>query len=409
MVHAVDNPRAPAAPPDAGGDAAARHGRVVLYGHDTMGLGHLRRNLALAGALRAGPGAPTVLIVTGAAEAGRFPRPDGVDLLTLPGVAKDACGAYRARNLELPLADVVAVRRAVLTAGLQAFAPDLLVVDKVAAGFGGELAPVLGPLRDAGTRIVLGLRDVLDGPRAAAAEWRRLRTTELLRAHYDEVWVYGDRSVSDLAADCRVPPSVGHLLRYTGFLTPIGARGGRPPAVTPGEPYVLGLLGGGQDGVGLAETLVTTPRPAGTALVLVAGPYLPAAAVAWLHRTAARDPGLRLVDVTTDVPAWAHGAAAVVCMGGYNTVAEVLATATPALVVPRCRPRTEQLVRARRLSDRGLLDDLHPDDLAPDVLAAWIAAATRTPRTRRTGVDMAGLRRVSELAARHVAEVRRAA
>ena len=299
----------------------------------------------------------------------------------------------------------------VLTAGLQAFAPDLLVVDKVAAGFGGELEPCLGPLRDAGTRIVLGLRDVLDGPAAAAAEWRRLRTTELLRAHYDEVWVYGDRSVSDLAADCRVPPSVRHLLRYTGFLAPsgVGTGEGGPPPVADGEPYVLGLLGGGQDGVGLAATLVATPRPAGTALVLVAGPYLPAAARAELHRAAVHDPGLRIVDVTTDVQAWAHSAAAIVCMGGYNTVAEVLATATPALVVPRCRPRTEQLVRARRLSERGLLDDLHPDDLDPVVLAAWLAGAVQAPRTRRTGVDMAGLTRVPELAARQVAEVRRAA
>jgi len=90
----------------------------VLYGHDTMGLGHLRRNLALAAALRAGPDDPQVLIVTGASEAGRFELPEGVDLLTLPGVAKDLDGGYRSRRLNTSLDDVVDVRRAVLTAGL---------------------------------------------------------------------------------------------------------------------------------------------------------------------------------------------------------------------------------------------------------------------------------------------------
>jgi predicted glycosyltransferase len=384
--------------------------RIALYGHDTMGLGHLRRNLALARALREGPGAPDVLVATGAAEAGRFPRRDGVDLLTLPGITKDADGGYRSRRWSMPLAEVVALRSAVLTAGLLAFAPDLLVVDKVAAGFAGELEPVLRRLRAAGTRLVLGLRDVLDGPAAAAAEWRRLRTTDVLREHYDEVWVYGDRTVSDLGADCRVPPSVADLFRYTGFLAPVrvDAAAGAPP-VAPGERYVLGLLGGGQDGSALARGLAATRRPAGTALVLVGGPYLPETDRAALRRAATADPGLRLVDFTPDAAAWVPGADAVVCMGGYNTVTEVLGTATPALVVPRCRPRTEQLVRARRLSDRGLVDDLHPDRLSPEVLAGWLAAAADHPRPSRAGVDLGGLARVPALAAGHVKAVRRVA
>ena len=42
-------------------------------------------------------------------------------------------------------------------------------------------------------------------------------------------------------------------------------------------------------------------------------------------------------------------ASAVVSMGGYNSVAEILTTNTPALLVPRDRPRQEQLIRARAL------------------------------------------------------------
>jgi predicted glycosyltransferase len=376
----------------------------VLYGHDTMGLGHLRRNLALATSLRQSPHRPQVLVVSGTTEACRFPLPDGVELLVLPGVAKADDGSYRGRRLDTPLTDVVALRRQVLTAAIPAFDPDLLVVDKVARGFAGELEPALPLLRDSGTRIVLGLRDILDAPAAASAEWRRLRTTEALRAWYDEVWVYGDPRVSDLAIDCRVPPSVRHLLRNTGFLAEGRPTGPTAPPPVSG-PYVLCLLGGGQDGAELATAFAAAPRPAGIEGVLVTGPHLPDHAREAL-RTA--DPGLHVVDFCSDPTAWVCDAAAVVCMGGYNTVTEVLTTKTPALVVPRVTPRAEQLVRARRLSERGLVDDIHPDDLSPDVLGGWLVSAVCT-RQPRTGVALDGLARMRALAETHMKEARNAA
>ncbi|MGD9526326.1 glycosyltransferase family protein [Pseudonocardia sp.] len=379
----------------------AVNGRVALYGHDTMGLGHLRRNLALSAALRAA-GAREALVLTGAREVGRFPLPPGVDVLVLPGIAKRDDGTYRSRRLTAPVDDVVALRRDVLRSALTAFAPDLMVVDKVARGFRGELEPALRALRDRGTRLVLGLRDVLDAPAAATAEWRRLRTTEALREHYDEVWVYGDRRVSDLAADCAVPPSVRRLLTYTGFLA-----AGRPTAdVPPPEgPFTLCLLGGGQDGAALAQAFARAPRPTGTTPVLVTGPHLPSTVADTLR---AAHPGLCVVDFCEDPAAWARRAAAVVCMGGYNTVAELLATDVPVLVVPRVAPRAEQLVRARRLSERGAVDDLHPADLTPALLGAWLSEAARRPRTPRTGIDLDGMTRVGRLARAHLEEARRA-
>lgn len=57
------------------------------------------------------------------------------------------------------------MRSAVLAAALEAFAPDLLIVDKLPSGVLGEFVPALERLRAAGrTKMVLGLRDVLDDP-----------------------------------------------------------------------------------------------------------------------------------------------------------------------------------------------------------------------------------------------------
>ena len=75
-------------------DIEARNYRVVLYSHDTMGLGHMRRNLLVAQTLACSSLQATVLIAAGAREAGYFYLPANVDCLTLPAIQKAANGGY---------------------------------------------------------------------------------------------------------------------------------------------------------------------------------------------------------------------------------------------------------------------------------------------------------------------------
>jgi predicted glycosyltransferase len=83
-----------------------------------------------------------------------------------------------------------------------------------------------------------------------------------------------------------------------------------------------------------------------------------------------------------------------VAMGGYNTVTEVLSYKKHALIVPRVEPRLEQLVRAERLRDLGLLDVLHPDLLDPRTLSAWLRHDPATAVRNRGHVDLNGLERL---------------
>jgi predicted glycosyltransferase len=92
-------------------------------------------------------------------------------------------------------------------------------------------------------------------------------------------------------------------------------------------------------------------------------------------------------------------------MGGYNTVAEVLSFQKRALIVPRVEPRREQLIRAERLRDLGLIDVLHPDQVQPSALSEWLAREPGAPRRTRGRVDLHGLtslpRYLHELLAAH--------
>src|SRR5262249_60765266 len=103
--------------------------RVALYSPDTMGIGHMRRNLLIAQALAGGPSPAVILLIAGAHEINAFGVPEGADCLSLPALRKGGNGHYRARHLDLPLGELIAVRARSIAAALEAFAPDVLVLD----------------------------------------------------------------------------------------------------------------------------------------------------------------------------------------------------------------------------------------------------------------------------------------
>lgn len=88
------------------------------------------------------------------------------------------------------------------------------------------------------------------------------------------------------------------------------------------------------------------------------------------------------------------GAARLVGMGGYNTTMELLSIGKPSLIVPRCAPRREQVIRTERLAARGLVSMLLPGDLSPEALGNWLAMA-EVPRA--VPLDMGGLERLKHL------------
>ncbi|PZR52651.1 glycosyl transferase family 28 [Xylanimonas oleitrophica] len=391
---------------------------MALYSHDTQGLGHIRRNLAIADALVAADAGTDVVVLTGNPEAATLPRPPRTDLVTLPTVRKDAGGGYDSRALGIGFDEVLRLRSAVLEATLTTFAPDLLVVDKVALGLGGELEPVLRRLRETGgTRVVLGLREVLDAPDVAVREWEVSRTSQAVRRYYDAVWVYGDQAVYDTVAEYRLPGDVARMVDFTGYLArgrDAGASARGVVEAPPSDPYVLCLCGGGQDGVDLARAFAAAPLPDGVRGLVVTGPFMPTAVREELHAIAARSPRVEVRELVANVPALVAGARAVVSMAGYNSVCELLDAGARTLLVPRTAPRLEQMVRARRLAELGHADVLHPREATPQRLGRWLEAAvtgahpgatTATPHP----VDLDGLDRVPILADRLLEGATRAA
>lgn len=371
--------------------------RVVLYSHDSQGLGHTRRNLALAHALtgsfrRAGRTVSGVL-VTGVAAATRFEVPEGWDWVVVPGIAKGTSG-YEPRHLTIRQKDVIKLRSSLITAVLNDFRPHLVVVDRHPFGVEHELADGLERLRRKrpSCRVVLGLREVLDQPSAARREWDALDLEQVNRT-FDEFWVYGDPAVHDPVRSGEIPGSLAHLVRHTGYLS-LGRPVRRRTGAT-GVPFVVTMAGGGSDGLDVTLTAARAGLPQGVEHLIVTGPQMPKGDRAQVE--AAAGSGTSVVGSVRDALAEIQSAAAVVAMGGYNTVCEIMSTTTPALIVPRVHPRREQLIRARGLARHQLLDFCHPDEFTPDTLSTWWqqVAGQEVPRN---GVNLDGLATTYEYA-----------
>lgn len=375
--------------------------RVLLCSHDSQGLGHVRRNLALAHALfRAVPGATgrplSGLLVTGLSMGDDCVLPVGFDWLTIPGVAKGPAG-YEARRLACSTGRLVGLRSALVEAALLAHAPDLVIIDRHVYGVQRELCRPLHRLRAErpGVRVVLGLREVLDDPAVAAAEWRALGDPTELNALLDEVWVYGDPAVHDPVATGEAPPALADRIRFTGYLANDRRVSDHGEPIEP-KPFVLTTAGGGSDGHELLRAAVAMRAPAGYENIVVTGPQLDDASFEAIAAQAA--PGTQVHRSWPGLGSQIAEAAAVISMGGYNTVCEILATDTPALVVPRETPRLEQLIRAEALRDARALDVMRTPQVTAETLGAWAAGAV-TRRVDRSHISRDGLAATADFAA----------
>jgi predicted glycosyltransferase len=383
---------------------SGRPRRIVLYSHDTQGLGHMRRNLLIAQTLLQVAPRPNILLIGGARELGALTIPPGIDCVTLPALSKSADGTYHPRSLNVSLRRIIALRSGAITAALQSFDPDVFIVDKTPLGAFDELKPGLEWLRARNkARIVLGLRDILDEPAVARREWARSGATQAIRRYYAAVWVYGDPQVFDPAAAYGFSRAVTRRLVYTGYIDRSRTRF-IPPDENPAHQYSISdsaqmflcLVGGGQDGFTLAAAFARTALPEGSIGVIVTGPFMPVEAREKLAVLVGGRPDLRLLHFIDEPTTLMQRAAAVVIMGGYNTVCEALAHAKPALIVPRVRPRCEQLIRAERMRALGLADLLHPDALSPDTLSEWLHRP-HPPTAARQKLDLGALERLPRL------------
>ncbi len=360
------------AQPGSGGSA-----RVLLYSHDTFGLGHLRRSRAIANALVSERPGVSVVIISGSPVIGSFEFGRGVDYVRIPGVTKQPDGDYRSLNLNLPVEEAVRLREALILQTAETFRPDIFIVDKEPTGFRGEIMPALELLRSRGCRIVLGVRDVLDEPSLLVPEWERKGATEALGRFYDDIWVYGLPEVYRPLESLALPTRLVRRTTYTGYLrreVPTTSSLAHHPKITR-QPFILVTTGGGGDGEDVIDWVISayeSGQEIELPALVVFGPFINRDHRRGFMERIARHPKLNAIAFDTKLELLMRKAAGVLAMGGYNTFCEILSFDKRSLIVPRTRPRREQLIRAMEAERLGLVRALveNGDGRDPALMAA---------------------------------------
>ncbi len=373
----------------------AERPRILLYSHDSYGLGHLRRNLRLAESFSSScPVTPATLIATGSGQAQSFPLPAGADTLKLPAIRKHPDGTYHARSLGSDLVATLKLRSRILAAAVEGFRPHFILVDHVPAGLLGEMREALTTARRLvpTAKLLVGLRDIIDTPSRVEAEWARDGAEDALKL-YDRILVYGDAEFGTTARELDLEQRLPGRVIHTGYLA--------KPATAPGRdvPNLLVTCGGGGDGQALFRTvakwLARDASPLPFRVDIVTGPMLSPRRREDLQQRLAKLPhDVHLHTFVPDMDERIARASAIIAMAGYNTTVEILASGRPSLLVPREGPRMEQMLRARMLARRGCCRMARIDDLDARGLAAFTADALSGAIQLTAPPDLNGLSRV---------------
>ena len=354
--------------------------RMLMYSHDTFGLGHLQRCLKLSRALIGALPDLSILIVTGSPVVHRFELPPRVDYIKLPAVRKIGPEKYEARSLNSPYECIADLRKALLLTTVRQFQPHLLLVDHSPTGMKGEMLPALEWLGSNHQQCVriLGLRDIIDDPLSVKALWEEQDTYSVLEKHYDSVLVYGPREIFDSAEAYNMSPAIRARMKFCGYLGEHDIPTRTSSSPSPGSPKkVVVTIGGGDGATEILSTYLEMVRRFHDEINfdshIVTGPFVDDDTFARIERLA-HVLGVQLDKfVPSTSPLFAESDL-VIATGGYNTMTQIMSHARRALVIPRVLYREEQLLRATLLAKAGWIDMMLPEELTPDHLFATVEA-----------------------------------
>lgn len=378
---------------------------VVMYSPDAIGLGHVRRNSSIASEIvRAAPDANVVLMI-GSAGGNVFETPAGIDSIKLPSVLKTGSNGWRARSLNLTTDSTRRIRAGLMRETIDALQPDLFLVDHLPSGIWNELIPVFEFIRSRGlkTRIVLGLRDILDDPHRIRARWFSDGTYDVIRDFYDAILIYGDDRVYPSAKAYGLTGDVCADIAYTGYVGPGGGAAGQAPdpglVKRDGERRVVVTAGGGHDAYpmmsGVLKGLACLPATPGLNAIVVTGPLMAEDNRAKLCAEAA-GLAVTIVPFTNRMKPLLESADLIITMGGYNSMLETAALGKPTINIPRSGPSREQSMRAELFARFGLLTYVPLEMATPEKLAHEIAAGLHRRVSPAIALPMNGAQRAAE-------------
>lgn len=352
--------------------------KLMVYSHDTFGLGNVRRMLSICKHLIDSNPNISILFISGSPMIHCFRIPPRFDYVKLPCLSRTCSDSYSVKYLTTRINETVKFRSDLILTAAKNFKPDLLLIDKKPYGVKRELSATVEYLKTnwPDTKLILLLRDILDSQEATRETWKEHGYYKAIQSYYDLVLIVGEAKIFDSRKEYSFPASISDKVRFCGYIKKeVGSK-----TITTikkelkigKEKLILVTTGGGEDGYTLLDAylkgLEFMPAGHNTKSLIVCGPEMPDNQKMELYKSAERYPHVQICEFTSDLISYMNASDLIVSMGGYNTICEILSLKKQAIVVPRFKPVKEQLMRTERLAKLGFFKIIHPDSLTAENL-----------------------------------------
>lgn len=362
--------------------------RLLFYCQHVLGMGHFMRSAALVQGLAQ---EFQICFLNGGEIIPGFSFPPGVEVVNLPAIKSDEAFAQIESADGEDLAVVKQRRVAQILATFERWQPDVVVIELYPFGrkkFSFELLPLLARIRltSPKTQVVCSLRDILvSRPDPGSYE---TQVCDILNRYFDRLLIHADPHFQRLEESFGSVAKIKIPIDYTGYVaqsegeqsTEDSVDGGEEIALQEELPLILASIGGGRVGYELLATTVEASALLHASwphqLLVFAGPYMADEQFARLQSMAAQQPHIIVSRYTTRFLAYMGRATLSISMAGYNTCVNVLTTGVRALLLPFTGgDNNEQMMRANKLAEGGVVTVLQPDDLQPQRLQEIIVQA----------------------------------
>jgi predicted glycosyltransferase len=350
--------------------------RILVYTHNSIGLGHAFRTLAVITAIKKWRPDINFLVMSSTSIPQIFFN-EGIEVVKLPSIKLDIDRAGEPmipRYLnDLDVESIFEFRQRIILETFDFFKPDALIVEHNMTGQMSEVIPLLmkkyirqgGPADFALAHICRGIMRWVPLLRIPYQNPRHRSESINLGRLYDFMYVLEDREVIDinkafLGNDSELEPKI----RYLGKITNKGYDELAPREevlrrfALPDKKIVLISLGRNKCVPDLSIKLLELMAEAGVKeshqVVFILDAYL-GDSRAELIRNHPSGKGVRFLNFVPDLVDLVNQSEMVISRAGYNTVNEILLTGAKALLIPESHGSAEQEQRVRSVPNENML------------------------------------------------------
>lgn len=372
--------------------------RILVYSHNSIGLGHTFRVLAIITGIKKWRPDIDFLVVSGTSVPHILLR-QGIEVIKLPSVKKVMTGEANSlapRYLhKTNLEDILEYRKRAVADVFDFFKPDVLMIEHYMAGLSGEIMPLLARkktcLRTTDEFLLVNLsRGIMAGvPGSQEGEYRLPMSDSL--SLYDFIYIFDDRAAVDVNREfLGNNPLIESKIRYMGRIT--GKHLDELP--DPKEvlkrfrlsekPIILMNLSRHGNINALSRSLMWAMHRTGLSkrfqIIMVIDPYLEHSVFEELQK----DPlfeNVRFLPFFYPLVDLIYASKLVICRAGYNIINEILLTDARALIIPEHHASGEQERRADFVPRENVIVATEDDILAspPDRIILDLLSRDKVP------------------------------